>query len=159
MIVVCNPEEANDFNSAVIDLFDGCDVNSCVHSLQDECKKFKKLDAIYIPHFHNKRSAISEADRQKLISIIGDESRVFIEPRDHRTLGVLANNRFNVLLGSDAKDWNEYENCTFSELRQPVRSFSELLLLAKRDLEVNCDRKPNKKQIIWMRHYAILLKP
>lgn len=136
LIVVCNPEDALDFDSTVSELFNGCDINSCVHSLQDVCKKFKKLDAIYIPHFHNKRPAISEVDRQKLISIIGDESRVFIEPRDHRTLGVLANNRFNVLLGSDVKDWNEYEKCTFSELRLPIRSFSELLLLAKRDSSV-----------------------
>lgn len=91
LIVVCNSEDALNFDSTVSELFNGCDINSCVHSLQDVCKKFKKLDAIYIPHFHNKRPAISEVDRQKLISIIGDESRAFIEHRDHRTLGVLAN--------------------------------------------------------------------
>jgi hypothetical protein len=30
-----------------------------------------------------------------------------------------------VLVGSDVKDWNHYEDCTFSELKLPVDSFEQ----------------------------------
>ena len=86
--------------------------------------------------FHDKKPAISGSDRDKLIGLVGDSFRVFIEPRNHRTLGVLANKDLSVLIGSDVKDWNNYEECTFADLRLSVGGFSEFLMLAKRDRNV-----------------------
>ena len=48
---------------------------------------------------------------------------MFDEPSDHRSLGVFANYGYNVLIGSDVKDWSNYEKSTFSDLRLPVASF------------------------------------
>lgn len=133
MVIICNPERAVQFDEQVKKLFLK---NTEIHYLSDICEKFSQCDAIYMPHFHNKKPAISEEDRLKLISLVGDASRVFTEPRDHRTLGVLANNNFNAMIGSDVKDWSKYEECTFTELRLPIGSFLELILLAKRDSKV-----------------------
>ncbi|MDD4679586.1 MAG: histidinol phosphatase [Clostridia bacterium] len=136
LIVVTKPEDANRFSSCVNDLFGGENIDVCQQTLEKVCETFKSLDAIYIPHFHDKKPAISEGDRNKLIELVGDSARVFIEPRNHRTLGVLSNKDLSVMIGSDVKDWNKYEECTFAELRLSVGNFSEFLLLARRDRTV-----------------------
>lgn len=136
LIVVSNPQEVEVFSNAVSTLFENEDVDTCLLSLEKICESFGTLDTIFIPHFHNKKPAISEPDRIKLIEMVSDHARVFIEPRDHRTLGVLANNQFNVIIGSDVKDWRNYENSTFADLRLPVASFTELVMLAKKDVSV-----------------------
>jgi predicted ATPase len=136
LIVVTKSEEARRFSLCVGQLFRGDNIDTCHHTMDEVYEAFKDFDAIYIPHFHDKRPAISDSDRDRLIELVGYSSRVFIEPRNHRTLGVLANKDLGVLIGSDVKDWSKYEECTFAELRLPVGSFSEFLLLAKRDKTV-----------------------
>lgn len=136
LIVICNPDETIEFNNAIHKLFDDKNVDTVLYGLNDICEKLKGLDVIYIPHYHNKRPAISEQERIMLQDLVGDPARVFIEPRDHKTLGVLVRNDFNAIIGSDVQDWEDYEKCTFSDLRLNVGSFSELLLLSKRDSSV-----------------------
>lgn len=136
LIIVTKPDDAISFSQSVATLFEGDDLDTCHHTLDEVYQCFCGYDAIYVPHFHDKKPAISEKDKRKLMDLVKDDARVFIEPRNHRTLGVLANKDMSVLIGSDVKDWNKYESCTFAELRLPVGSFSEFLLLARRDTTV-----------------------
>lgn len=136
LIVITKAEDAKRFSFYVNTLFKDDDIDTCQHTLDEVYEIFKNFDAIYIPHYHDKKPAISVEDRDRLIELVGDSSRVFIEPRNHRTLGVLSNKDLSVMIGSDVKDWSKYEECTFAELRLPVGSFSEFLLLAKRDRTV-----------------------
>lgn len=136
LIIVTKPESAEPFNEATAKLLAGEVPDSSIHTIEDICETYNTFDAIYIPHYHDKKPFISINDKEKLIELVGDSSRVFIEPRNHRTLGVLANKDMSVLIGSDVKDWNLYENCTFADLRLPVGNFSEFILLARRDTNV-----------------------
>lgn len=65
--------------------------------------------------------------------IVGEPSRVFDETADNRSLGVFANYGYNVLIGSDVKNWTTYEQSTFSDLRLPVANFQQFCMLARRD--------------------------
>ena len=76
---------------------------------------------------------------------MGDESRVFGEPQNNRSLGVFANHNYNVIIGSDVKDWTKYQDSTFAELKLPVDSFRQFCLLSKKDKTV-VDTLLNKKQ-------------
>ena len=136
LIVIAKPDDAKSFSSCVADLFKDMDIDTCQHTIDEVYENFKSFDAIYIPHFHDKKPAISMSDCDRLMELVGDNARVFIEPRNHRTLGILSNKDLSVMIGSDVKDWSKYEECTFAELRLPVGNFSELLLLAKRDRAV-----------------------
>lgn len=136
LIVVSKPDEAMTFYDCCEKLFSGTTPDTCLLELKNVCSTFENIDVIYIPHFHDKKPAISEADKEELYSLVKDPARVFIEPRNHRTLGVLANKEMSVMIGSDVQDWTVYETSTFAELRLPVGSFSEFLLLAKRDRTV-----------------------
>ena len=133
LIVVVKPDDAEIFDNSCKMLFSNTTPDTCQLTLEDVYAAFNSYDAIYVPHFHDKKPAISDFDKQKLVELVGDDARVFIEPRNHRTLGVLANKEMSVLIGSDVKDWNKYEDCTFADLRLPVASFAEFLLLSRRD--------------------------
>lgn len=145
LIVVANPEHAKDFSDGVCTLFHGMDLETCKLDLQKVYETLNQYDVLYIAHIH-KKPEISEEDRIKLQSIVGDPSRVFVETSDHRSMGVFANHDFSVLIGSDVQNWAEYEKCTFAELRLPVENFAQFCLLAKRDIVV-VDTLRNKKQI------------
>lgn len=144
LIVVANPKEINAFNDDVLALIKGEKPDDCTRTIDEVCDVFGKLDAIYIAHFH-KKPAIPDAEVEKLERLVGEPHRVFRELADEKSMGVFANYRYNVLVGSDVKDWNNYENSSFSELKLPVDSFEQFCLLAKRDANV-VETLLNKKE-------------
>ena len=146
LIVVANPENVTLFNSQINNLFSEKDPNKCTLSIEEVFNALNNCDVIYIPHFH-KTPGIKEEDRKHLNELVGDDSRVFLELSNHRSLGVYTNYGYRSIVGSDVKDWNTYEQCEFAELKLPVESFSQFCLLAKRD-EAIVETLLNKKQSI-----------
>lgn len=132
LIVIANPDNVETFSNSVNKLFSGENLETCTHTIKEVYDCLNKCDVIYIAHFH-KKPAISEEDRQDLFNIVNDSSRVFDETSDNRTLGVFANYGYNVMIGSDVKDWNQYELSTFADLRLPIANFQQFCMLAKRD--------------------------
>lgn len=61
---------------------------------------------------------------------VPDSTKVFTETTES-AIGVLVNNDFHALVGSDVRDWNDYESSMFSDLRLPVSSFEQFCMLAK----------------------------
>lgn len=152
LIVVANPNNVDDFNKQIRELYDGKDIETCLLEVESIYKKLNDCDVIYIPHLH-KKNGIPEEDRKQLMELVGIPSRIFGEPSDNRSLGVFANHNYNVIIGSDVKDWNEYETLTFAELKLPVESFSQFCLLSERD-SVVVETLLNKKK-----SYSLTAKP
>lgn len=152
LIVVANPDNIVLFDSRVQELFEGDNIEKCTKTIETVFEKLNACDVIYIPHY-GKTPEISEADLHKLLTLVGEPSRVFDETQNNRSLGVFANHNYNVIIGSDVKDWNKYEECNFSELKLPVSSFSQFCLLAKRD-EVIVETLLNHKK-----SYNVKAKP
>lgn len=71
-----------------------------------------------------------EDDLVLLRSLVPDSTKVFTETTES-AIGVLVNNDFHALVGSDVRDWNDYESRMFSDLRLPVSSFEQFCMLAK----------------------------
>lgn len=152
LIVVANPINVEKFNAKVNEMYVGKDIEKCLLTVDEIYDYLNDCDVIYIPHLH-KKPGISIEDHEKLVSLVGDSSRVFGETSDNRSLGVFANHDYNVIIGSDVKDWGNYENSTFAELKLPVESFSQFCLLSKRD-EAVVNTLLNKKQ-----SYTVTAKP
>ena len=144
LIIVANPTESNQFKKAIDKLLKGFDVDNDSKHITEICKAFKHLDVLYIPHYMGKTPAIPEDDLALLRSIVPDQTKVFTETTES-SIGVLVNNDFHALVGSDVRDWNDYENSMFSDLRLPVSSFEQFCMLAKRD-NVVIDTILNKKK-------------
>ena len=145
LIVVVNPKEAETFFTSVSSLFSGDDLNDCTHTLDEICSTFRMHDAIYIAHYHEKKPAVPDEDADKLDRLVGEPYRVFKETANEKSMSIFANYRYNVLVGSDVKDWSHYGECSFSELKLPVSSFEQFCLLARRDVNV-VETLMNKKQ-------------
>ena len=132
LILIANPQNAQQFSNTVSTLFEKKDIETHTFSIKEVYDSLNSCDVIYVPHFHKKPS-ISKEDIKTLYGIVEDKSRVFYETSDLRSLGVFANHDYSVLIGSDVNDWNHYEHSTFAELRLPISSFEQFCLLAKRD--------------------------
>ncbi len=151
MIVVANPACADKFKDKIDSFLGGFDVNKDSKSIRDVCKAFKQLDVLYIPHYLGKTPAISNDDLELLKSLVPDSTRVFTETTES-SIGVLVNNDYRALVGSDVRDWNLYEESMFSDLRLPVSSFEQFCLLAKRDNVVIDSILNKKKSYMYLAH-------
>lgn len=132
LIIVSNPDKAYLFDLKVKTLLGGEKPDEFEKHISEICDVFKELDVLYIPHYMGKTPAITEDDLELLRSLVPDSSRVFTETTES-SIGVLVNNDFHALVGSDVKDWGVYEDSMFSDLRLPVSSFTQFCMLAKRD--------------------------
>jgi len=132
LIIVANPDQAKKFDSTVQVFLNGIKPDLFEKHISDICDAFKELDVLYIPHYMGKTPAITEDDLELLRKLVPDSTRVFTETTES-SIGVLVNNDFHALVGSDVKDWGIYEDSMFSDLRLPVSSFTQFCMLAKRD--------------------------
>lgn len=132
LIIVANPENTALFAEKVSKLFKDKNIETCKIKIVDIYSELNECDVIYIPHLH-KKPGISIQDQEELSNLVNDETRIFGETQDNRALGVFANHDYNVIIGSDVKDWNKYEQSTFAELKLPVENFTQFCLLSKKD--------------------------
>lgn len=144
LIIVANPNEVERFNSVICELLKDFDVNNDSKHINDICMALSGIDVLYIPHYMGKTPAISEDDLVLLKKLVSDPTKVFTETTES-SIGVLVNNDFHALVGSDVRDWNYYEDSMFSDLRLPVSSYEQFCMLAKRD-NVVIDTILNKKK-------------
>ncbi len=135
LLVVANPDNCEMFSEKIQELFAGKNIETCKIDIKDVYSSLNECDVIYIPHFH-KKPEISQDDYDELLSLVNDDARVFTEPQNLNSLGVFANHNYNVIIGSDVRDWRQYEKSTFAELKLPVESFNQFYLLSKKDTTV-----------------------
>ena len=135
LLVVANPDNSKLFSERTEKMFVGKNIETCKMDIADVYASLSDCDVIYIPHFH-KKPEISQEDYDELLSLVNDDARVFSEPQNLNSLGVFANHNYNVIIGSDVRDWNQYENSSFAELKLPVECFTQFYLLSKKDTTV-----------------------
>lgn len=135
VIVVADPAEVDKFNEVLSKLIDGQKPDDFSARLDEIVSAFLPVNTLFIPHYADKPKAITEEDKKLFESLVPRE-RLFLEPKDLRTVGICAFHGDNMIIGSDVKDWEHYEKCHFAELRLPISSFDQLKLLAKRDSNV-----------------------
>lgn len=140
LLLVCNPKEATQFSDVVTKLVGAIPPDDVRLSIEQVVAACDSLDLLYVPHAHGKRSGhekrgIPEKEKHLLESLVANKKRIIYEPH-HHSLGVLSRNGYRVILGSDVKDWNDYENCNIADLRFPIASFDAFCKLVEGDPEV-----------------------
>lgn len=132
LLVITDNKYASDFSRECQLLLAGKNIETVQFEFIDVYNHFEQFAPIYIAHYH-KKPGISEEEYKDIIHIVGDASRVFCEAQNPKSHGIFANHEMNAMIGSDIKNWNDYENSHFSELRLEVDSFEHFKLLSKRD--------------------------
>ncbi len=137
MLVVCNPDSAEEFSSRLSQLVNGLRPDDVLLEFDDIWEAFLPVDALFISHAH-KEPGISERAMREIISQAGREKwRLFFEPTSLLSVGIMANHGLNMIIGSDVQNWktysedyNEDKRCV---LRLDVDGFRQFCLLAQRD--------------------------
>ena len=156
LIVVANPDNVQQFSNRVDELFRDKDIETCQLSIEIVYSSLNDCDVIYITHY-NKTPSITDEEFEELVNLVGDKSRVFGEPQNNKSLGIFANHNYNVIIGSDVKNWANYEKSTFAELKLPVESFQQFCLLSKKDAII-VETLLNKKRSFDLRQHRIITK-
>lgn len=134
MIVICDPSQYKQFSEIINSNI--TDVDNYSITLKELWNKTKNLNCIYIAHYYNKKAEISEQELIDFKNCGIDDFRIFKEPSNYRTLGLFATFNNNVIIGSDVQDWDNYDKCNFSDLKLPIDSFEQFLLLSRKEKTV-----------------------
>lgn len=133
MLVVCSPINAHVLDGIIKKLLSGLSPNDCLLKFSDVKAAFQGIDALFISHCHDKRPFVREAELKEIFNAENGPWNYFFEPRTLITVGIMASHGWNMMLGSDIKDWTKYPNCELPQLRLAVDSFEQFVLLAKKD--------------------------
>lgn len=148
VIVVVNPDKAEDFNTLIQDLVGDTSADSFCITVDDLCSRFNKLDPIFIAHYMKPKS-LGEDDLELLYNKIYNKNRFLKEPSNIVSIGVLNAYDQRCVLGSDVKDWNIYENGTFSDFKYNFKNYKNFLkLLDKDSTYINDLLNQGQKEII-----------
>lgn len=137
MIVVCDPNEAEVFSTELARLVGGKKPDDVKLDFDSVWETFLPIGALFISHSH-KSPGISDTEMEKIIANAGDEKwRLFFEPANLLSVGIMANHGLNMIIGSDVHDWNSYSQSYCADrqcvLRLDIESFGQFCLLAQRD--------------------------
>ena len=138
LIVVCSPAMLREFNDVLVSELLTCPAKDAQFEISDVVRAVDHLDLLYIPHGHGKNSgrksrAIPPEKMQELAQSIRNPKRIIVEP-GQRSLGVLSKNGYRVIIGSDVKDWNEYESNEVADFRFQISSFTAFCKLVEGDV-------------------------
>ncbi|MGI6127375.1 MAG: PHP domain-containing protein, partial [Planifilum sp.] len=135
MLVIASPHKKVEFSRVLQALTNGKTADDVLIPVDSAFKSFQDVGAIFISHAHDKDPHITLDDLNEMEGLIdADEQwRLFYEPKSLVTVGIWTNHGFNMMLGSDVQDWDNYPGCELPELRLPVDSFEQFCLLAERD--------------------------
>jgi len=132
ILVICNPSKVEDFNNIIQNLIKDISPDDFIITISELCKFFNSLEVVYIPHYF-KDHQLSEEDMQLLEDNVYSSKRLLREPSDIKSLGVLNANGYRSIIGSDVKDWNDYDDCSFADLKYQIKGFDNFLKLLDKD--------------------------
>ena len=160
VIIIANPKNEKRFYEITEKMLYEKDYENFSIDLNQLYDYFGNEDVIYIFHYKKKPQLEIEQIRN-FESRIEERYRVFYEATEIRKMGILTNQGYNSILGSDVKDWDNYNSNEIPTLKLEVNSFEQFLLLAKKDsstvetllskknrVEIDCKFQSKKEQMI-----------
>lgn len=132
VLIIVDPMKVDIFKTIVNEYINQKNPDEFVISVTEMCEIFNELEVIYIPHFF-KTNEISKEDMCLLLEKSYSKKRVLHEPADIRSIGVLNSNGYKGILGSDVKDWNQYEKSTFANTKYDFKNYSNFVKLLDKD--------------------------
>lgn len=135
IIVVGNPDNAEQFKETFsIEKEKAKDFHFSYDEFIKAIKKFDRDQIIVIPHFldKDKKRNITNEEKESIKKDLSDYI-IILEPSKLRSMGIInAHNEF-ALIGSDIKDWKQYEveALKLPEMKFSISSYGRFIELAK----------------------------
>lgn len=138
VILIANPDDVDDFEKRVNQLTEDFTPDNFIIGSHELYEKFKDMDIIYIAHFY-KDKQLSIEDLEDFQRIMSKPERLLKEAANIVSIGVLQSNNHRAMIGTDVIDWNNYENCTFGNLKFEIKDYKSLLKLVDKDTQLITD--------------------
>lgn len=132
VLIIVDPSKVEEFDAIVNEHINFKNPDKFSITVTDMCNLFNGLEVVYIPHFF-KTNEIAKEDMCLLLEKAYSKKRVLHEPADIRSIGVLNSNGYKGILGSDVKDWNNYEKSTFANTKYDFKNYSNFVKLLDKD--------------------------
>lgn len=129
-------KKVDEFNEKVEELLCGKDADSFAVNVDDFVSFANELNTGTIMAHYHKVDALDYKSLTKIRESLDNKFRFFFEPSNYRTLGIMVNNNFRVLMGSDIQDWSEYQQQKFASIKLDIDSYDMFFRFIKKDAEV-----------------------
>ena len=135
IILICNPENVEQFNEKIINTIGDASLEDYSIEIDKLIELANGMDCIIQAHYLKPKSLDFES-LQYISEHIKDSYRFFYEASNYKSMGILINHKYRGIIGSDIKDWQKYDQVIFPNLKLDIDSFSQFLLLSKKDSSI-----------------------
>ena len=138
VILIANPDDVDEFEKRINQITQGYTPDSFIIDSHELYDKFKDMDIIYIAHCL-KNKQLSSEDLDDFKNIMSNPLRLLKEASNIVSIGVLQSNNHRAIIGSDVIDWDNYEKCTFGNLKFDIKDYNSLIKLVDKDANLIAD--------------------
>lgn len=136
LILICDDKKVEQFNTFISELITTSEDDFSIDMkilLDKIISKFDNSQIIFFVHYM-KAHGVREDTFTKMKTLIESEGYIlFAEPSNYATTSIMLNHNINALNGSDVENWDEYTSRDILELKIPIKSFKEFILLTKKN--------------------------
>ncbi|MBC2724833.1 MAG: histidinol phosphatase, partial [Desulfosporosinus sp.] len=131
IITISDPDKVEEFNDLVQGLLGDTSPDQFYVDISLLSETFDDLGVLFIAHF-NKSEELPLNDLHSFEQTL-TKAILFKEPAKLISIGILATHGHLAILGSDVKDWDDYYNCNFAEIKFEISGYNQFIQLAKKN--------------------------
>ena len=148
VVIVYDNTDIEGFDLRIKKLINELPPDEVLIQIDDLIDFINELNCIVLAHYI-KSDSLNEKSIEKIKNSIKNNYRFFYEPSSYRTLGIMINNSFRALKGSDIVDWDKYSSQEFANIKLDIDSYKNLMLFIKKDQAIieSLLNKQNKYEI------------
>lgn len=132
VVIVYDDADVDNFTQKISELVQGSTPDTFTINIDDLISFINSINCIIMAHYCKPHS-LEIASINKIRNEIKDNYRLFYEPSNYRTLGIMINHNFRALKGTDIKDWDDYNKQDFANIKLDIDSYKQLMLFLKKD--------------------------
>lgn len=132
IVVVYDDKDLDNFDNKVSKLLDGSTPDTFTVDIEKLINFINDINCIVLAHYF-KPDALDIESINYIKEKITDNFRLFYEPSNYRTLGIMINHNFRALKGTDIVDWNNYGKQDFANIKLDIDSYKQLIKFLKKD--------------------------
>lgn len=132
IVIVYDDSDIDSFELLINDYLNGKKPDDVILKIDDIIAIANKINCILLAHYI-KRDALNINSINMIKEGIKDPYRFFYEPSSYRTLGIMVNNNFRALKGSDVTNWEKYSTEDFANVKLEIDSYKNFMLFIKKD--------------------------
>ncbi len=135
VVVIYDDQDVNNFDTMINSIIKGVSPDKFSISIDSLIRLINDLNCIVLAHYC-KPDSLHQSSIDSIKERITDKYRFFYEPSSYRTLGIMINNNFRALKGSDIVDWDNYTEQEFANIKLDIDSYKNLMLFIKKDTTI-----------------------